>query len=185
MENTQIIEQLRSGSPSRVIGELYAHFPKIRALILSKGGNKEDAKDVFQDALLILCRNAEKPEFELTASPGTYLYSVARFLWKDILNKRNREVSWDSAGQQLPGTEEMVELFKEEEPERKMLEQILHKVGEKCMQLLKMYYYERLHMTEIAKRLKFSSDKSAKTQKYKCMERARKIALNIQLQPQN
>lgn len=175
-KDQKIIELIRSGKHSRAIEALYKHYPKIRSLIHKKGGNEEDARDIFQEGLLILCKKAEHPDFVLTSSAGTFLYSVCRFLWKDELQKQNRALSMPDAGNLLPETEDLVSEKRAKEMEFRHLDQVLAQIGEKCLKLLKMYYFERISMKEIAQSFGFSSDNSAKTQKYKCLERARKIA---------
>ncbi|HET6996503.1 MAG TPA: sigma factor, partial [Chitinophagaceae bacterium] len=59
-----------------------------RKIVVSNGGNAQDAEDIFQEALIIVCRKVKDPGFQLTAQLSTYLYSVSRFLWKDELRKR-------------------------------------------------------------------------------------------------
>ena len=56
------------------------------------------------------------------------------------------------------------------------LQEQIANLGERCFGLLKLYYFEKLSMRSIAEAMGFGSDRSAKTQKYKCLERARKMA---------
>ena len=88
MDDKIIIELLKSGKQDKAFLKLYKNYPKVEKLILSKGGSKEDAKDVFQEALIIFYEKVCNTEFKLTSAIGTYLYSVCRFLWKDELIKR-------------------------------------------------------------------------------------------------
>lgn len=177
-KNTNIVNELRSGNNKKAIAELYQSFPPIRKFILYNSGNDADAKDVFQEALMVLYRNAQKEEFELTCAPGTYLYSVSRFLWKDILKKRSKEVLFDKEITSSEYVEIDIECYQEQESKTLLLSSILQKLGEKCKQLLKAYYYEKMSMQEIAQLFEYGSVNSAKTQKYKCIERAKKIVAN-------
>lgn len=176
MEKYQsIVEQLRTGNNQQAIQQLYQAFPSICKLICNLGGEESDAKDVFQDALLVLYRNAQKPDFELTCAPSTYLYSVARFLWKDKLKKRYREVPLNLNAQEQQVIETDVEYFKENQSKTQQLAQILTTLGERCKSLLQAYYYQKMSMKEIASKFDYASVNSAKTQKYKCLERAKKL----------
>ena len=153
--------------------ELYKSLPVVENLIRSKGGNKEDARDIYQEALIIFCRRAKDEQFRLTAAIGTYLYSTCRFLWKDELKRRNK-TSFEF-GSELPGSEEQ-ELLEAIETEQKyqLAEQALSTIGDRCLELLKLFYYKSMRMVDIASNMGFSSEKIAKNQKYKCLERARK-----------
>ena len=68
-----------------------------------------------------------------------------------------------------------IELFVEEEKKYKELDEVLVKVDKKCLKMLQMFYYQKLSMKVIADNLGFKSEASAKTQKYKCLEKARKL----------
>jgi RNA polymerase sigma factor (sigma-70 family) len=87
-------EELLNGLVTRnekVLREYYTLFyPSIRRFIVSNNGNEEDARDLFQDALLVLFQKVRGQQFELTCSLGTYLYSVSRYLWLKELGKRKK-----------------------------------------------------------------------------------------------
>jgi RNA polymerase sigma factor (sigma-70 family) len=174
--NSNILEQIRSGNNKKAIAFLYQSFPAIRKFIRSNGGDDADAQDVFQDALLVFYKNAQKSEFELTCAAGTYLYSVSRFLWKDVLKKRTREIRVDYEIRQDEVIESDIERFQEQQSQGAQLAKILQQLGEKCKGLLEAYYYKKMSMKDIAQVFDYSSVNSAKTQKYKCIERAKKIA---------
>lgn len=59
MNNQKILELFKAGHREKAFTKLYLLYPKIEALIVSKGGNKQDASDVFQEALIILNRNLD------------------------------------------------------------------------------------------------------------------------------
>ena len=87
MNDQKILELFKNGQREKAFKKLYRLYPRIQKLILSKGGNKADASDVFQEALIILIRNLETSGFKLTSSFYTYLYSVSRFVWSDLAKK--------------------------------------------------------------------------------------------------
>lgn len=177
-KNPNIVEQLRSGNSKKAIAFLYQSFPMIRKLICNNGGNDADAQDVFQEALLVLYKNAQKLDFELTCAPSTYLYSVARFLWKDTLKKRNKEVQLAQDNYPHSLIEQDVTIYQDQQQKTSQLANVLQQLGDKCKSLLQAYYYKKMSMKEIAQVFHYSSVNSAKTQKYKCIERAKKIASN-------
>ena len=112
-------------------------------------------------------------EFKLTSAIGTYLYSVSRFLWKDELIKRKGKTAVNVDFEFTSEEESEFQLAIEREAKFKQIESILTQIGDKCLQLLKLFYYDGLKMKEIASKVGLKSEKIAKNQKYKCLERAK------------
>jgi hypothetical protein len=63
------------------------------------------------------------------------------------------------------------------EPDREARERgllaSLERTGQKCLELLKAFYYDHLSMDELAARFGFNGRRSATVQKYKCLEKVR------------
>lgn len=170
MNDKKILELFKDGQREKAFSKLYSLYPKIEALVLSKGGQKQDALDVFQEALIILNRNLEKSDFKLTSSFYTYLYSVSRFIWKDNQKKFSKEEL-----NNLNDTE--VEHFHSvlEEKKYQLAERAFLKLGERCQQLLQLFYHKAMSFKAIAQVMQFKSEKIAKNQKYKCLTKAKDI----------
>jgi RNA polymerase sigma factor (sigma-70 family) len=173
MDDNKIIELLKIGKQNKAFLKLYKNYPQVEKLILSKGGSKEDAKDVFQEALIIFYEKVMSTEFKLTAAIGTYLYSVSRFLWKDELIKKKGKTAVNVAFEFTSEEEAEFQLAIEREAKFKQIERVINQIGDKCLQLLKLFYYEGLSMKIIASKVGLKSEKIAKNQKYKCLERAK------------
>lgn len=173
MNDQVIIETLQSKKRDKALVRLYRYYPKVEKLILSKGGNKPDAQDIFQEALIVFCRRIEEPNFELSSGIDTYLYSVCHFLWRNELKKRNKRPSSEIVIELHAEAElELEELVRKEE-RIKVAMSVVVDLGNRCLELLKLFYYQSLKMTEIAKKMDFRSEKIARNQKYKCLERAK------------
>lgn len=173
MDDNKIVELLRSGKQDKAFLKLYKNYPQVEKLILSKGGSSADAKDVFQEALIIFYEKVCNTEFKLTSAIGTYLYSVSRFLWKDELIKKKGKQSVDVSFEFTSEEESEFQQALEREERYKQVESILSQLGEKCFQILKLFYYDGLKMSAIATKVGLKSEKIAKNQKYKCLERAK------------
>ena len=173
MNDQKVIELLKKGRQSKAFLKLYKNYPHVEKLILSKGGSKEDAKDVFQDALVIFYEKVMNTDFTLTSSISTYLYSVSRFIWKDRLKKENRKpeirLSMTFSSEQEAELDEVLQ----KEEQYKTLEKLLTQIGDKCLELLKLFYFKGLKMKDIAPIVGLKSEKIARNQKYKCLEKAK------------
>lgn len=176
MRDQHILKLIRNGKHSKALDQLYKNYPAVRTLITSKGGNEEDARDVFQEALIIFCEKAIDPNFTLTAATSTYLYSVSRFVWSDRLKKKKKEVlQFDTSFSATEITD--MEYHIEMETKYREMDHILEKIGQKCKEILQSFYFKKKDMKTIAAEMGYNSDKIAKNQKYKCLEKAKKMAL--------
>lgn len=174
MNDNEILQCFKNGEREKAFKNLYKLYPKIERLILSKGGKKHDASDVFQESLIILYRNLEKTNFTLTSSFYTYLYSVSRFVWSDIQKKESKIAPNELQENQL----ELIQMIHEEK-QFQLAERAFSELGERCKKLLLLFYHKSMSFKDIAKTMQFSSDKIAKNQKYKCLSKARDIYQNI------
>jgi RNA polymerase sigma factor (sigma-70 family) len=171
MKETELLETLKSKKPDKALRELYKSYPSIKNFIKKNGGNNTDAEDIFQDALVILIKNIQKENFTLTSALQTYLFSVCKYLWKTELTKRNKTVSFDSYNDSdLKFEDENLHLTTSKEL---LALKALDNLGERCWDLLKSFYYENKSMDELAQTFGFKSEKIAKNEKYKCLEKAR------------
>ena len=83
-----------SRGDKKVIQFIHDHyFKKIESFIKSNSGNHEDAKDVFQDALMTIYIKSKNEDLSnLNCSFYTYLYAICKNLWLNKLRKRKQEV---------------------------------------------------------------------------------------------
>lgn len=170
MENQQIIQLIRTDNFEKAFAKLYQNYHSVQKFITLNNGSEEEAKDVFQEALYILYITISKPDFSLTSSINTYLIAICKNLWFENLRKKKMIVKIEESSDL-----EIREVIQEEEKFKK-LDLILQQIGEKCLKILKLYYYEKKTMEEIASSLNFQNEHVARTQKYKCMEKAREMA---------
>lgn len=175
MTDQEMILAIKNGKRDLALKELYKEFPKIKANILSSGGDEMIARQLFHDSLILLVEKVCKADFELTSKLSTFLYGISHFLWKNEMRKRhkNPELEWKDT---LILSADEVGYNEEKEQKIQLLERILTQVTEKCKQIFELFYFKKESMNEIAEKLKFTSVNSAKTQKYKCMEKAIQLA---------
>ncbi|MES2593192.1 MAG: sigma-70 family RNA polymerase sigma factor [Bacteroidota bacterium] len=142
-------------------------------MIITNGGNSEDAEDIFQEALVVLCMNVKKPDFVLTSKLSTYIYSICRFMWKDELKKRNKMV-FSYIDTITDTIDENALTAIQEEEQLKIAESVVKSLGDRCKELLELFYSGKMKLKEIAEKMGYSSENTAKNQKYKCIETAKK-----------
>lgn len=178
MNNQEILTAIRQGNSSNFMEELYLYFPVVQRYIIKMSGDDEEAKDVFQEALIIFFEKAQDPFFELSSQATTYVFAIAKNLWRSRLGEKGKKISAEV--EHIPDAEEDVEAYLAEERKFGYLDKIILQLNEKCQAIFKQFYFLKKSMTEIAHDLNISSENAAKTQKYKCMERAKKLALQME-----
>lgn len=86
--DTEIIRCLKERQSDVVRYLFNRYMPMIRLMVIQMGGSVEDAKDLFQDGLIIMLEKIDKDELVLRCKFKTFLYSVCENLWKAVLAKR-------------------------------------------------------------------------------------------------
>jgi RNA polymerase sigma factor (sigma-70 family) len=171
----EVVEGLRIGD-NAVLTYLYKNYYKVVLKFISaNSGSEELAQDIYQEAVIVLYENAQKPGFELSCQVQTYLYSVSKRLWLKYLKKQGRMVllkeQFEEDGFDVS---EAMELYSEREAEFEKMSRSLVELGEPCATLIKDFYIEKLSMEEIAIKFGYTNADNAKNQKYKCLQRLRK-----------
>lgn len=145
------------------IRKLYLEvFPDVSKYIHKHGGTLEDAREIFQEAIVVFYENALFGKKQIGSS-HRYLFGICRNLWLNHFNLATKSASLDHV--------DPAEEIATDQTEK--LITYLQKAGEKCMNLLQSFYYEKLNMAELADRFGFASERSATVQKYKCLEKVR------------
>lgn len=141
-------------------------FPKVCRWIQKSGGNLEQARDIFQDAIVIYYEKTNNAGFVPTINNEAYLLGISKFLWYKKLRLEQR------AQQARLDINLEIEDYQEPVATEKILS-YLERAGKKCMELLRAFYYDRKTMREISDQFKFSGERSATVQKFKCLEKVR------------
>ncbi len=147
--------------------QLYTEvFPTVAGYIAKKGGNLEQAKDLFQEALVIYYEQVELRSKSLEKNAKAYLIGVSRNLWHQQATHGLNHESIDNLNNE-PDVQisPMVST--------KKLLKTLATTGRKCMDMLRAFYYEQIPLDQIAHQFGFGSVRSATVQKYKCLEKVR------------
>ena len=167
----EIIRALKTNDHS-FISELYKiHLPVITRYVSYNNGKEEDAKDLIQQALLIVFQKVRTNEFELRCSFKTYLYSICKNLWLKELRKKKIEQKSPLNPDDVEEIEQIVDI---EEEYNYSVQYFLyrwhyHNLSDICRNLLKMAL-SKLSYNEIAQKLGFANGEVARKKKYRCKE---------------
>jgi RNA polymerase sigma factor (sigma-70 family) len=172
-----LIKEIQSGS-QKALQYLYKlHFAMIENLIRKNNGSEEDAQEIYQEAMLVVYEKLQKPDFKLSCSLKTYIYSVCRNMWMYQLRKNEQNQTRFSDFEQFIPVEEAIA---GENPEYEaMLGEVMNLIDDKCKQLLELFYYHGFSLEIIAEKLGYNNGNTAKSKKNKCMDKARDKAKEL------
>lgn len=165
-----------ANSDKKAVETIYLeNFNTVQALIINNNGSTDDAKDIFQEAIIVLYEKVRTGSFELNCQIKTFLYSVSRRLWLKRLQQQNRYSAPGDSMEQVVTVEEYQEAHEQRNAEFEMMEQAINHLGEPCKSLLEAYYLQKQNMQVIAASFGYTNADNAKNQKYKCLMRLKKI----------
>ena len=91
LEEEKLILKGLAGNDKQAIEAIYKdNYATIQAFILYNSGSHDDARDIFQEAMIVLFEKSRSGSFELSSQLKTYIYSVCRRLWLKKLNQRKK-----------------------------------------------------------------------------------------------
>lgn len=140
-------------------------LPIVARYIGKRGGTLEEAKDIFQDALLLYYERVLREKVVIQQSEEAYIFGIARHLW---IRRAGQRVATEPLTEQVDQATSTAERIADQ-----YLMQSLKQAGERCMSLLKTFYYDKLTTAALAKQFGYSSERSATVQKFKCLEKVR------------
>jgi RNA polymerase sigma factor (sigma-70 family) len=151
------------------------NFNMVQSLIINNNGSSDDAKDIFQESMIVLYEKVRSGGFELNCLIRTFIYSVARRLWLKRLQQQNRYSTPGDNMEAVVSVDEDLDAHEQRNAEFDMMEKAISHLGEPCKSLLEAYYLQKQSMQTIAATFGYTNADNAKNQKYKCLMRLKKI----------
>jgi DNA-directed RNA polymerase specialized sigma24 family protein len=151
------------------IEELYQNcLPEVAAFVRKRNGSLDDANDIFHDALVIYYEKMVSGNLEISASAEAYVFGISKHLWTRKFEgaKKTVSLSYEEAAITIPPD-------RSPSPETSRLLILLESAGQKCLNLLRSFYYDNESLENIARLFGFGGARSATVQKFKCLEKMR------------
>jgi RNA polymerase sigma factor (sigma-70 family) len=165
MKDEDILAKIARGEEEALDFLYKKYYRMMTNIVLRNNGTEQEAKDVFQDALVVFWQKASSKELVLTSKISTYIYSICLNLWRKELERKSRLVQTD-------GEDGEPEFMTHERDEKiKIIHECINDLGDTCRKLLSYHYFDGMSMTEIAVKLGYANTDTAKTKKYKCKQK--------------
>lgn len=179
----QYIEALRRNDERR-IREIYKqHSSQTIRWVVARGGSAEDARDIFQEALVALFEKAQNLEFVLTCPLGALLHVICSRKWVDRIRQKNRDTGVRKEEELRYASEADEDVLVEaeevlaEQARQARLRTAFQQISELCQRLLTLLA-NGTKAPEAASLLQMNSVDTLYRRKNACTERWRELYRN-------
>lgn len=171
----EFIEGLRHNQDV-VLRALYKkYYNLVLKYVVNNSGNSEAAADIYQETIIVLYENVQKPSFELNCQLQTFIFSIAKRLWLKQLRNSGQTLRFrEEEEEELVDVSEEISDHLKKESDLEKMNASMENLGEPCKTLLKDFYVYKLSMEEISEKFGYTNADNAKTQKYKCLQRLKR-----------
>ena len=173
LTDDELLTGLAEGSDAALTQLYRRYFPMVMHFVTTNSGNEDDAKDIYQEALVVLYEKVKSGSLELHCQLKTYLYSVGRRLWLKQLSQRSRFMVNDS--EEFTSVDDDLTDHLERDRQFDLMAESLDRLGEPCRTLLEDFYIRHSSMQDITEKFGYTNTDNAKTQKYKCLMRLKRL----------
>ena len=162
-------------SNSPILQYIYEqYYPMVYKMVIQNKGNSQEARDIFQDGMIVLYEKSLQTDFVLSSALSTYLFAICRNLWLNKLNRQKKHESLQDQSIDRPDDASMMNDDNSTERQA-LLKRLLQKIGDSCRKILMKKYYEQRKDKEIADELGLSGADYVKTQRYRCLKQLKAL----------
>lgn len=187
MENPKTNSHLTTNNESvndSILQKIYAdNYYKTENFVIINSGSKEEAKDIYQEAFLVLWQKINTGQIAMEDKDhiNAFLYRVAKNKWIDHLRSKDHSLKTSFNNENLDQYDaiDITDTESEKEWDEKVNRILtwVKKLKPDCRNLLIRFYFNRLSIRTIASQFNID-EASAKNKKYRCMEKLRKMAFD-------
>ena len=172
MTDKEIITNIRGGKDDKAIAALYKEvLPGIVKFIIKYGGSKEEALDLFQDAIINFYRKVMNGQYnEERYKIHGYIFTVSKNLWINRLQKTKRMVVLEPDEMDFSDQKSVLDdiILSDRDD---LVKKLFSYLDQKCIDILTMSIYHSLSMKKIAEKMGMTSDNVAKVNNYRCKQK--------------
>lgn len=146
-------------------------YPSVKTFIVLNSGNDDDAKDIFQESIIVIFRRLKDESFTITCSFKTYIFSISKNLWLKELERRKIERNKIHYNEGFDTSDcDIDEPVSTEKFDRyKLYQTHFLSLSKDCQKVLRLFL-DKVPLKEIASIMGYASEKYAKKRKYQCKE---------------
>ncbi|MCF8380474.1 MAG: sigma-70 family RNA polymerase sigma factor [Bacteroidales bacterium] len=174
-KDQEILDGIRSHDHN-VLNYIYAEtLPVIENMIINSGGSLTHAKDVFQDAMIVVYRKIDNEGLSLHCKFTTYMYSVCRNLWLQELKYGDRALTNSIRNYEKVSEPEDASEYKNEMYE--VFDDHIKDLSPDCQKILRLHF-ENCSIDEIMEAMEYKNTHYTIDRKYRCKQSLVKRIIN-------
>ena len=169
--NDEILIEGIKNQNDKVIAKLYDQFfPSVRHYIYRNNGSIEDARDIFNDAVIVVFEKVRDNTLKLNCSLKTYIYAICRNLWlKKLKSDKGEMINYEEVEDTLLGAELAEDDLFNVDAAHLLYQKHLVRMSETCRRLLASFL-EGKSFREISAEMNFENENYARKRKYRCVK---------------
>ncbi len=172
--DNEILRGLRNRQSHIVVFITEEYLPAIKYMIEKMGGSRQDAEDIFQEALMSIIKKVDNHELKLTARFSTYLYAVCRNMRLVQISEKEREREFlYNYLKEVYYPEQGMQQTKDQQD--KVFKHYFKQLSDVCRKILELYTI-RINVKDIAMELG-NTENYVRKRKYECKNRLTKLVL--------
>jgi RNA polymerase sigma factor (sigma-70 family) len=160
MKDSEILAKIKQGDESALDYLYKKNFKMMTKMVINNSGSEDEAKDIYQDALIVFWQKAVSGNLVLSSKISTFIYSICQNLWRKELERKSKLSSEEKDGSEINDVDRRERI--------EIINNCISQLGETCRKILNYYYFDNMSMNDIAEKMGFANADTAKTKKYKC-----------------
>lgn len=175
----KLIDAIKANDSVALKSFYISNYRKTQLLVLNNSGTEDDAKDVYQEAFIVVWNNIKNNHFipiSETAIEG-YLFSIAKNKWMDVVRSSRFKKTKNTINDEMINADTN-EIHHDEILDLKLKKMMnaFKDLGEPCKELLTTFYFKKKSLKDIANLLNIE-EATARNKKYRCMEKLRSLVI--------
>lgn len=174
MNDSQILSDLKKRDTAAYDLLYTFYYPTIERFVKRNSGTSDDAKDIFQETIIVLLDKVPKEDFILTSSIKTYIFAVASNIWlkrlRDAKKLTKLEEGFDLEDLSFSAWEQK----EESKIKHNTIQRVFNKITRHCFHFLAKTFLSGASREKLIEEMGYRNSHTFDNQKYKCLEQARK-----------
>ena len=166
----EILDGIRCRNDKILHHVYHSNYPAVRSYITENSGSIQDAKDVFQESLVLIYQKVTDQQFLLNCNFQSYLFSICRLLWLKELEKRKVEKMDEKDVKGYLDLQSDLNFDDLEQEKYGLYQKHLRRLNPDCQRVL-MLFYDGVSIRDITKIMGYTSESYTKKKKSMCKEK--------------